>query len=374
MSDANDQFRRQDGGDGRGGAITIDRPRPAAVPPREPEPPDDAGARALSEALRSSFVIVKILMVGLVILFICSGVFTVPSQQRAIILRFGKPVGSGEKMLLEPGLHWSFPYPIDEKIFIPLGQQTVRSTVGWYATSADGEPVNPGASSLNPAAEGYTITADANIVHVRATVNYRITDPVKYALNFVTGSSAVQSALDNAIVFVSARTRVDDALFRERMRFQENIEARFRELAEQQGIGVTLVSSVVDVVPPLGVKDKFDAVNSAVAQRGQAIEKAGGEANQIVHSARSEATNLVNAARSDATRMLETLKADVQTFLDQLQYYTNNPALFTERLRTEAIHLILTNAQEKYFLGRDAQLRLLLNRDPQKPVQPSTQP
>ena len=97
----------------------------------------------MSEALRSSFVIVKILMLGLVIVFICSGVFTVPSQQKAIILRLGKPVGTGEKMLLEPGLHWSFPYPIDEKTFIPLGQQTVRSTVGWYATTPDGERYQP---------------------------------------------------------------------------------------------------------------------------------------------------------------------------------------------------------------------------------------
>src|SRR6266496_2036321 len=128
-------------------------------------------------------------MPGLVIVFICSGIFTVPSQQKAIILRFGKPVGTGEKMLLEPGLHWSFPYPIDQKIFIPLGQQNVQSTVGWYAVTSAGEPINPGAPSLNPAAEGYTITADANIIHVRATFNYRITDPLKYELNFVSASN-----------------------------------------------------------------------------------------------------------------------------------------------------------------------------------------
>src|SRR5437016_6372201 len=112
MSDTNDRFRQKDGGDGPG-TITLERPRSAPEPPREPEVSEDAGTQALSEALRSSFVIVKILMAGLVILFICSGVFTVPSQKKAIILRFGKPVGTGEKMLLEPGLHWSWPYPID---------------------------------------------------------------------------------------------------------------------------------------------------------------------------------------------------------------------------------------------------------------------
>src|SRR5918993_1880 len=91
-------------------------------PPAHPNPAvvEEVGSRALSDALRSSFVIVKILMVALVILFFFSGIFTVPSGQRAIILRFGKPVGVGEQQLLGPGLHWSFPSPIDEVVRIPV--------------------------------------------------------------------------------------------------------------------------------------------------------------------------------------------------------------------------------------------------------------
>src|ERR1044072_3078349 len=64
-------------------------PEPAGIPERAQE---DAGSAALSEALRSSFAIVKVLMIVLVIAFFASGIFTVNSQQKAIILRFGKPV------------------------------------------------------------------------------------------------------------------------------------------------------------------------------------------------------------------------------------------------------------------------------------------
>ena len=53
----------------------------------------DAGSQALAEALHSSFVIVKVLMVLLVLLFLASGFFTVGPQERAIILRFGKAQG-----------------------------------------------------------------------------------------------------------------------------------------------------------------------------------------------------------------------------------------------------------------------------------------
>ncbi len=80
----------------------------------------DAGSQALAEALSSSFAIVKIVMVLMVVAFFCSGFFTVGPQEKAVILRFGKPVGEGQKALLTSGLHWSFPYPIDEVVKIPI--------------------------------------------------------------------------------------------------------------------------------------------------------------------------------------------------------------------------------------------------------------
>src|SRR5262249_38839671 len=149
-------------------------PGPASTPP--PVTPDDAGSQALSEALRSSFAIVKVVMVILVVVFLASGVFTVPSQEKAIVLRFGRPVGSGDQQLLGPGLHWSWPYPIDEVVHIPISQvQTVTSTAGWYATTAEAELTQtegPAGPTLNPAADGYTLTGDNNVIHVRVTLRY----------------------------------------------------------------------------------------------------------------------------------------------------------------------------------------------------------
>ena len=109
-------------------------------PALPPETPVDAGSQALAEALRSSFAIVKVVMVLLVLLFLASGFFTVGPQERAILLRFGRPVGEGEKALLMPGLHWSLPYPIDESIKVSIsGLQQVSSTVGWYAVTPEQE-------------------------------------------------------------------------------------------------------------------------------------------------------------------------------------------------------------------------------------------
>src|SRR5882724_12698248 len=101
-----------------------------------PEAAVDAGSQALAEALGSSFAIVKVVMGILFVVFLGSGFFKVEPDQRAIILRFGKPVGTGEKALLGPGLHFGFPPPIDEVEKISItGIQRASSTVGWYYTT-----------------------------------------------------------------------------------------------------------------------------------------------------------------------------------------------------------------------------------------------
>src|SRR5688572_20506599 len=116
-------------------------PKISPAPAASPEPGDtrhdldDSGTRALSEALSSSFVIVKAAMVIMIVVFLGSGIFVVGPQENAIILRLGKPHGTGSKLVLGPGLHWSYPRPIDEVVRIRIKElQSVSSTIGWYQT------------------------------------------------------------------------------------------------------------------------------------------------------------------------------------------------------------------------------------------------
>src|SRR5262245_54970776 len=190
-------------------------PKPDDLNPQS-ETPFDPGSQALSAALKSSFRIVHVLMWILVAVFTFSGVFRVGPEERAIILRLGKPLGQGEGALKGPGLWWSLPYPIDshQKISIAKVQQ-VRSSVGWYLTTpeqelAGTEPM-PG-PSLNPLQDGYALTADGNIVHVRADLTYRIEDPIPYIFDFINASNAIQDTLDDALLGAAASFKVDDIL------------------------------------------------------------------------------------------------------------------------------------------------------------------
>jgi membrane protease subunit HflK len=353
-------------------------PLPPAPPPGAPlsETPEDAGSQALAESLRSSFAIVKVVMWALVIVFLSSGFFTVGPQEKAVILRFGKPVGEGSKALLGAGLHWSFPYPIDDVVKIPISEiQSVTSTIGWYNVTPEqelsgNEPmVGP---SLNPMVDGYLLTADANIIHSRATLYYRIEDPIRYVFGFVNASNAVQNALNNALLFAGAHFKVDDVLYRDVAGFKEEVGRRVNRLIELEQLGVVMDHCEVRSIPPRQVKYAFDRVTTARENRNKVLNDARSYENQMLSQAGAQTAAITNEAEADRARLVESIAGDAKRFNDLLPKYEGNPDLFRQVQLVGLMGQVLTNVQEKIFLptrldGKSRELRLLLNREPPKP-------
>ncbi len=345
--------------------------------------PDDAGSRALSDALRSSFFIVKILMALLVVFFLASGMFTVGPQERVVLLRFGKPVGEGEKALLGPGFHWAFPAPIDEKVRIPFSQvQIANSTIGWYATTLEQEAARnepPPRPTLNPSVDSYVLTGDANIIHVRATLRYRIIDPLQYIFAFRDTPDLITNALNNAVFFAAAQFTVDDALTRNVTAFTERIANRVSRLAVEQKLGVAIENvALTSVIPPRQLAERFRAVLDASVRRDKVMNDARSYANEAVSRAKGEAATRRAIAQSDRTRMVEVLAAEAKSFSDVLPQYRENPELFMRLRQAAVVQRVLTNAQERIYVpsradGRPRTIRIDLGREPQKP-KPAPEP
>lgn len=346
-----------------------------AGPAHGPETPVDPGSQALSEALRSSFTIVKFVMFALLIVFLASGFFQVGPQEQAIILRFGKPVGEGREALLGPGLHWSLPYPIDEYEKIPITEiQQVRSTIGWYATTdvqeAAGTEPPPG-PSLNPLMDGYVLTADGNIIHSRATLFYRVEDPIQFRFGFTNAPAVVQNALDNALVQTAARFNVDDIITRNVAGFRDAVTLRASELLDQQKIGVVVDHVEVQSIPPRQVKVAFENVLKAEINRNNVLNVARSYENQVLSKAVADSQSLTNTAELERVQLVSEIQSLAGNFEKILPEYRKNPELFVQKSLNESISRAFTNA-EKWVLpatanGKSPELRLLLNREPPKP-------
>ena len=348
-----------------------DHHHPAPEPSTTPMAQEDAGSQALTEALRSSFAIVKFVMVALVVVFLGSGFFQVGTQEKAVILRFGKTVGQEQEALLGPGLHWSFPYPIDEVVKIPITEiQKISSTVGWFAETPEQElsgNLPPPGPSLIPGVDGYVITADRNIIHTRATLYYQVDDPIRYVFGFTSASNTIQNALNNALLDTAAQFKVDDVLYSDVAGFQEAVQQRVGAQADL--LGITVKQCNVESTPPRQLKDVFDQVTEARQNQNKVLDDAHSYENQATNSAEAQASTIINEARSARARYVQSVQADAKAFSDLLPNYEINPGLFRQQELVQVMGQALTNVDFKTYLpttanGKPIELRLLLNREP----------
>lgn len=353
-------------------------PGPTGTPPAAELPAatmDDAGSQALSAALHSSFRIIRVLMAGLVLLFLCSGVFTVGPNEVAVVLRFGRPVGLGADQLRKPGWHWAYPYPIDEKVPIKVGQShTVTSSTGWYAVTpemeARGEEPTP-YGFLRPEADGYVLTADGNIVHARATLKYRITDPLQWTFGFTNAPAILTNIVNNALFFAAAHVRAEDALYKNKSDFRDRVLARVQTKIEEINLGIALEPSDVETRAPVDVRKAFEDVNAAEQARSTVVSDARGYRDIQTRTAQGQAQAIISAGLVSSNALVSQVSAFAQAFDEQLPSYRANSRLFKERLLAAAMERILTNASIKFTLPEQFdELRLQLSREPERIERP----
>ncbi len=331
--------------------------------------------KALSDALKSSFFIIRIGMIVVMAVILGSGVLMVEQNQVAILLRFGKPVVSGTEMLLRPGLHFAFPDPIDEKILVNVGESmSVRSSVGWYDNDPDREvrglPPAP-KGFLSPLQDGYLISADGNIFHAQATMKYRITDPLKYALDFGSVTNVLQDLLDNALIHAAARFTAQQAIYKNQTAFKEAITAELNQSVKEYNLGITMDPLDLEVRPPVDVQESFELVQARDQERSQKINQARAYASQVTLRASGEAEAIRLRGISSSNEVVRLLASDAEFFSGQLESYRSNPSLFRRRMLSQTLVPLLTNAQDVFFVpspraGETGQLNLQINPEPPK--------
>ena len=342
----------------------------AATPPSEKAPTsgievmDDARTRALTEALQSSFKVVRVIMVILAVAFFGSGITKIDNNKQALHLRFGE-----YKKTLLPGLHWAWPYPIDEIVQIPVNEnRTITSDVGWR-TEDEETPQN--SMSFQPTYDGYTLTGDGNTLHVKAEMNFSLDeksgDAIKaYEFGFSDVTGFLESVLDNAVYHASAGRSAIDA-YTKQSDLRNAIERRVEKTISgiDSDLRIKINSLTLDVTVPLDVKPAFDAFLKVQQESQQKVATAKADAESTKLNALGQAKVIEGGGQTAANTLLTSVQAEAKAFSKQRPYYEENPELFEQRLIAETMQRVLTNAVDVFYLsGR--QPRIWLNRTPEK--------
>ncbi|MHC4168409.1 MAG: protease modulator HflK [Planctomycetota bacterium] len=299
----------------------------------------DAASKSLSEALRISFIILKVIMIVLIVAFLASGFETVGSDEQAIVLQFGRIKGEGEKRLLGPGPHWIWPYPIDEIVKIPV-KTKVNLAINsfWYFQTREdmlsgARPrVRPGVG-LRPLIDGYCLTrsekgaetlagsggSDYNIVHTKWQLTYQINDPERFFrsihvkdvtpgevyFDVITGDEGVKPLLENmfedAVVTAMVNYTIDEAIS-SRKKIPAHVARLLQEKLDEMESGITVESvQLTKSEPPPHTREAFEASTVASQTSQTAVTQARTYAANTLSEAAGPAAEKLYASLRDET-------------------------------------------------------------------------
>jgi len=301
----------------------------------------DAAGKSLSEALRLSFAILKVIMVVLVVIFLASGFRTVGSDEQALVLRFGKIRGVGEGRILGPGLHWVFPYPIDDIVRIPVQKKVNLSIDSFWYSQTSAEILGEGPKrrmrvpeQLNPVKDGYCIIrserqdqttadligSDYNIVHCKWQLTYKIDDPERFFQNIYVDleniapgqnyadviseniTPLLEYMVADAVVTAVVNYTIDDVMFEQVARVTQHVKKLLQEKLDEIESGIQVVSvQLTDRVWPRQVDEAFQASIKASQESQKAISEARTYAENTLNEAAGPVAMQLYAALHDGT-------------------------------------------------------------------------
>lgn len=387
----------------------------------EAPPALDPAQQSLAEALRVSFGILKLAMLGLLIAYALSGTFSVGSNEVALRLRFGDYVGDPGNRVLERGTYMAAPFPIEQVVKVDTRPatlslekefwfETTKSDSGLTRTQLQGTKAQP----LHPLRDGSLITGDSSIVHAKWTLTWRVIDPVAYLTNVGSqpvAEQVVRLVAQQGIVQSVAQLAADDML--RGIINRELAVGLMQQRLDTMRTGLVIDQLVLDKVSaPMRVAGSFDAVTTAESDRAGQIVAAQQERARILGEAAGEASGpllalvttyeqavergddattkeleqqmdlalgslrigtvaiggevarVINAAQTYRTQIVERVASEAQAFQQLLPQYKQNPRLVLSKLWEDAREGILTGDVETFYTV-PGQLELQLNRDPE---------
>lgn len=258
------------------------------------------------------------IVVAALVLIALTGIYKVDSSEVAVVLRFGHLSGSTRaEQIKEPGLHFAFPYIVDEVIKVPV-QKVQEMTVKTHYTKDT--------KSENVKNVGYVITGDSNLVQIKAVVKYRIADPVAYALRVNDIESTVDGIVSGEMTAVAASMTVDDILTAKRNETTQALIKNVQAVFDELGLGLTLTNIELPAVSaPAETTDAFESVISASVKKQTLIQEANDYTASRIPQAEAEAQSLVSTAKTNSSSRQTKASEEVAVFNGLFERYKASP-------------------------------------------------
>lgn len=322
--------------------------------------PYDNIVKTVKDSCAHLLVFIELVFAALVIIYLCTGIYTIEQNKIGVLQRFGRVIDDAVK----PGMHYALPWPISRVDKIAVKEMKILDINDFGKIIADGnlEPVTPiqvtpetQRSSLQTPAQTdhalafkrltgldpYCITGDNNIVNISLVIKYNVTKPVSYLFKVKNPELLLKSIAAAAIIHSVAPLPVDEILTTGKGFIAREIKRKTQQKLDALDAGITI--SFVElryVSPPESVQSYFDDVINAKVEQIRLLDDAESYRNQEVLRAKSDAYAIKQKAESYRQEKVYHAQGEAMRFLAQLEEYQKAEKTSRKRIYLEFMQII----------------------------------
>lgn len=318
--------------------------------------------------LRNNFPALVVAQILLLLLSTCV-VFVNPGEQ-ALLERMGRPVPGRE--VLEPGLHFKWPYPLDDihryrteeiQSFIvggiPVADRKEEVAFLWSVNHFKEEYNLVSPSSV--LASGVDVTKSTNqplsLMTVSIPVHYQISDLKAYAYNFEDAGSVLQQIANREVVHYFGQTDIQSLLTQGQSTAADVLQKAIQKKVDELKLGVRLLFvGLQDIHPPVNVARDFEDVISATQWRETNRLDALGYAAKTNRLAAAEANRIIAQETSRSSNNLVYAQARASRFTNQIAADSSSSSVYRQRLFLQAYTNALSGSKKIIMTTSNAQV------------------
>ncbi len=295
-----------------------------------------------------NFKMVILVLIGLVLLWLSSGIYKVEEGEQAAIIRFGK-----YHRTARPGLNYHFPIPFETRI-IEKVDMSRRVEIGYRSTGRS--RASGAVSARDIKSESIMLTGDENIIELNVDAMWHINDLSKYIFNLANQQETVKAAAESAIREVIGNTPITSVLSNQKQAIADKIENLIQQTLDQYEAGVTIEQvKLLRAEPPEEVIAAYRDVQTAKADKEKVINESEAYQNDILPKARGQSAKMIQEAEGYKAEVIAKAKGNSDRFNSLYKQYTISKDVTKSRLYIETVESILQDS-DKIIMGGDNML------------------
>ena len=281
--------------------------------------------------------------------------YTVPADSEAVVLRFGRYLKTeipGLKFKLPLGVDEVFVVPVKRQLMVEFGYATEGNT-NLFQHALTAYPRRESQATMQ--AEKDMVTGDLNSAWVEWVVQYHVGDAKQYLFDVRNPEMTLRHASESVMREVVGDRTVDEVLTIGRQKMEMEALGKMQQLMDHYHIGFQIDQvQLKNVNPPTQVKDSFDDVNRAEAEKEQTVNEARKEYNSVVPKAEGEAKQKISAAEGYALKRKNEAEGDVSLFSAMFKQYQKAPEVTKRRLYLETLGGVLPTVGKTVIIDDEA--------------------